>query len=91
MTTSLCVQQPTCAVEHGEQYRRDPCSVTVSHPKLPDQLLEKNADCFGKGIGEARDDKTACKHGPAPAPIWSLHSAWIHVQRFTSHRALGCV
>ena len=81
--------QPTCAVEHGQQYRGDPGSVAVSHSELPDQLFEKDADCFRECVGEASDDKTACKHCPAPPSIWSLHPSCTHVQCHTSHDALG--
>lgn len=83
------LQHPTCAVEHGQQYGGDPCSVAVSHAKLPDQLFEKDADCFGESVGEACDDKTAHQHSPAPASVRGLHSTRIHVQCNTSHGALG--
>lgn len=79
----------TCAIEHGQQYGGDPGSVAVSHPKLPDQLFEKDTDRFRESVGEACDDKTACQHRPAPPSIWGLHSPCIHVQCHASHGALG--
>ena len=85
----LYKQQHTCAIEHGQQYGGNPGRVAVSHPKLQNQLFEKDADRFWESVGEARDDKTAGQDRPAPPPVRSLHPSCTHVHRHASHGVLG--
>lgn len=79
------VEGPTCAIEHGQQDGGDPGCVAIANPKLPNELLEEDADSLGEGVGEASDDKAAEEHSPAPASIWGLDTCGVLIYHSASH------
>lgn len=83
----LKTKRPTCSIKHGQQNGGNPCSVTVSNAKFPDEFFEEDTDCLWKGVGESCDDKTAEKDSPAPASIGSFDARWTIINYHCSHDA----
>lgn len=83
----LPVDIHTWAIKHCKEDGGDPSSVTVAHSKLPDELFEEDADCFGKCVGETSYDEAAEEDSPAPSSIRCLDPAVTSVDNRSTHDA----